>query len=188
MDRQTTVLDLDDFVIDPRFSPDTLTWTYTGGDSLDGITVGLTDHLLTVSTNASFFGWDTITFVVTNPDFLTDTADLVLRILPEFDGPPTWLAFETYEVVFPDTTGIGLLTDFAIDDFTAVEDLIYGVFPNPDISKPLDIVIDSTTWDIKLVATSPEEFLTWVVFTAQDGAGQLTVSDTVWISVRDSYS
>jgi len=183
MNSVTSLLDLDDFVLDPQYTPSQLTWAVTW-NNLAIVVIGA-DKVLTVTADNVFFGWDTLTFIVTNQDTRADTADYVLRIIPEFNLPPVWDPVISYEVVFPDTTALFKLPEVVRDDFTPVNQLIYNVVADP---SPLEIIIDSTTWDIKLYDPNASIYSTWLYFIAEDEEGLIDTSDTVFVEVKDSWS
>ena len=177
--------------MDPIYSPnqlDTIIWTYIGGTRLTSVFIDPTTHLVTITTDVSFFGWDTVGFIATNPEGLSDTSDQVLRILPDVDLPPVWLPLGDFEVVYPDTTDLFRLTERVIDDFTLVDSLIFAWVTNPDPLKPVNLIVDSTTWNIKVTDQTATTYTTWLYFTATDEQNQVGISDTVFISVQDSYS
>ena len=187
----TDLLDLDDFILDPIYSPnqlDTIVWTHIGGTRLASVFIDPSNHVVTITTDPNFFGWDTVSFIATNPENLSDTSAQVLRILPDVDSPPVWLALGDFEVVFDDTTDLFRLTERVIDDFTLVDSLSFSWVINPDPLKPVNLIVDSTTWDIKVTDQTATNYTTWLYFTATDGQNQTAISDTVFIAVKDSYS
>jgi len=190
-DTSTQVLDLDDYVVDPIFSPDTLTWTIIyDGDSLKAVTID-NEHVVTIETDPGFFGWDSVIFVVTNPDpaGYSDTSTLVVRVIPRYDGPPVWYSIQdTVENVYPYIDTLFILTDVCKDDFTPGDQLNFTPFVNPDLLKPLNLDIDPTTLLASISVPATGNYTTWFYFSAEDAMGQVSNSDTVQVLIKDSYS
>ncbi|MFB0517608.1 MAG: T9SS type A sorting domain-containing protein [Candidatus Neomarinimicrobiota bacterium] len=187
-DTITEVLDLDDYVLDPIYDPENITWSYSGGDSLEAVQIGA-DHVLTLVTDPFFFGYDSITFIATNPDAYSDTSVLVVRVIPRVDGPPLWQPLPaSVEIVYPDTIDLLTLTEVCKDDFTPRDQLIFSGFVNPDPGTPLNLAIDSVSHLARISVPALDVYDTWLFFSAEDNQGQVSYSDTVQVLVKDSYS
>ena len=187
-DSVTDVYDLDDYVLDPIYDPEDLAWTYDGGDSLESVYIDPVSHLLTLTTDAVFFGWDSLTLFVSNDDGHADTVGFVIRVIPRTDGPPLWSPFDDVEIVYPDTIDLFFLADVCKDDFTDSDQIIFTGYTNPDPAKPVDLIINPVTGFARIAVPAVAIYDTWIYFAAEDDMGQVTYSDTLWISVKDSYS
>ncbi len=185
---QTVILDLDTLILDPVDAPADIIWTSSGGTRLQQVSIDPTTHLVTVYTNAYFFGNDTITFTATNSVDSSASGDMVLRVVPENNGPPVWQVLRDVEVVYPDIVDVFTLTSVVADDFTAADQLIFTSYVNPDTSKPITLLIDTTTFEVRLTTPKRQIYETWFYFTAEDDMGEIAQSDTVKVSVTDFYS
>ncbi|MEE9464312.1 MAG: T9SS type A sorting domain-containing protein [Candidatus Neomarinimicrobiota bacterium] len=180
-------LDLDDYVLDP-LAPAGITWAASGYSRFQGVYIDPVTHLVTVATYASYIGNDTITFTATNSVDSSASGDMVIRIVPENNGPPVWQVLRDIEVVYPDTVDVFTLTSVAADDFTPADQLIFTAVMNPDTSKPISLLIDSTTFDVRLTTARQDTFVTWFYFIAEDDLAESDTSDTVMVNVTDYYS
>ena len=186
---QTVILDLDDYILDPVDVPDSIAWTASwDGTRLQQVSINSSTHLVTVYTNAYFFGNDTITFTATNSVDSSASGDMVLRVVPENNGPPVWQKLKNVEVVYPDTVDVFTLTSVVGDDFTPADQLIFTAVVNPDTSKPITLLIDTTTFEVRLTTSRQELYETWFYFIAEDDLGEIAQSDTVRVNVTDFYS
>lgn len=52
----------------------------------------------------------------------------------------------------------------------------------------MDLIINPVTGFARIAVPAVAIYDTWVYFTAEDDMGQISYSDTLWISVKDSYS
>jgi hypothetical protein len=128
-DSVTELYDLDDYVLDPIYDPEDLNWTYEGGDSLVGVTIDPSTHILTLTTDPFFFGWDSLTLIVSNIDGHNDTVGFVIRVIPRTDGPPVWQSLNLLvENVYPNIDTLFILTDVCRDDFTTSDQLIFNAY------------------------------------------------------------
>ncbi len=198
-DTSTQVLDLDDFVIDPIYNDADMSWSYLGGDSLQAVLIDPFTHVLTLVTNPNFFGWDSVTLIATNPPDPTafsDTAVLVVRVIPRFDLAPLWSPLESAEIVPPDTIHLFNLASKVKDDFTPFNQLVTNGFVLDPATGAVDnslltLTIDPATslaWiEVPSAQTMPN-YTVWLYFSAQDDMGQVSNSDTMVVAVRDSYS
>jgi hypothetical protein len=187
-DSVTDVFDLDDYALDPVWDPEDLNWAYEGGDSLADVFIDPVTHVLTLTTDPVFFGWDSLTLFVSNIDGYSDTVDFVIRVIPRTDGPPVWVPFKAVEIVYPDTIDLFFLTDVCKDDFTTGDQLIFTAYTNSDPSKPVEVIINPVTNLARITVPGAAIYDTWVYFTAEDDLGQVAYSDTLTIHVKDSYS
>ena len=198
-DTSTQVLDLDDFVIDPIYNDADMSWSYIGGDSLQAVLIDPVTHVVTLVTNPNFFGWDSVTLIATNPPDPTafsDTAVLVVRVIPRFDLAPQWSPLESAEIVPPDTIHLFNLASKLKDDFTPFNQLVTNGFVLDPATGAVDnslltLTIDPATslaWiEVPSAQTMPN-YTVWLYFSAQDDMGQVSNSDTMVVAVRDSYS
>ncbi len=182
------LLDLDAYVIDPVDTPEELTWTFSGGTRLLQVIIDAATHVVSVRTDPSFFGKDTITFTAKNSADSTASGDMVLVIVPETNGPPIWDSFDLVEIVYPDTTTIFNLATGVSDDFTPSDQLDISYTVNPDPFRPLQVIIDTVTLDVSVTSDQQTLYDTWVYFTAVDDQGLSSISDTIFVSVTDYYS
>ncbi|MCH7520466.1 MAG: T9SS type A sorting domain-containing protein, partial [Candidatus Marinimicrobia bacterium] len=164
-------------------------WSYTGGDSLLRVIIG-TDNVVSVTTDPSYFGPDTIIFTATNPDGLSSTGAMAVRVNPRIDGPPLWYPLiDEVEVVSGNSTPLFILKQRVKDDFTPFGSLVITPVVNPDPLKPLTVTtIDPAVDSTALTVPTQNNYLTWLYFTATDAGGLSSQSDTIFVDVRDSFS
>ncbi|MCH8838380.1 MAG: T9SS type A sorting domain-containing protein [Candidatus Marinimicrobia bacterium] len=184
---QTVIIDLDDYILDPVDAPADIIWTSSGGARLQQVSIDPLSHLVTVTTNAFFFGNDTITFTARNSADSTASGDLLLRVVPENNGPPVWQDLPDVEVVYPDIVDVFTLTSVVADDFTPGDQLIFKSFVRSDADSII-LLIDGTTWAVQLAAPRQDIYESWFYFTAEDDLGESAQSDTVKVIVTDFYS
>jgi len=188
-DTSVQVLDLDDYVADLVDSPADISWSASWQGQLYRVTIGA-DHVVTIATNPLYFGPDTVTFIATNTSGYKDTSQMAVRVIPRSEQPPVWEAMpEFVEIVWPDTIPLFIITDMVRDDFLPSNQLIYASYTDPDTLKPLIVIMDTAaTYQTSIAVPGLGNYSTWLYFTAEDTAGNISPSDTIRIIVRDSYS
>lgn len=188
-DTVVQVLDLDDYVADLVDDPADITWSATWQGQLYSVTIGA-DHVVTIATNPLYFGPDTVTFTATNSQDSSSTAQMAVRVIPRSEQPPVWEPMpEFVEIVWPDTIPLFILTDMVRDDFLPGNQLVYAAYSDPDPLKPLIVLMDTAaTYQTRIAVPGLGNYTTWLYFTAEDTAGNISPSDTIRVAVRDSYS
>ncbi|MCH7529138.1 MAG: T9SS type A sorting domain-containing protein, partial [Candidatus Marinimicrobia bacterium] len=117
----------------------------------------------------------------------TASGDMLLRVVPENNGPPVWQDLRDVEVVYPDIVDVFTLTSVVADDFTPGDQLIFRSYVRSDADSII-LLIDSTTWAVQLAAPRQDIYESWFYFTAEDDLGEIAQSDTVKVIVTDFYS
>ncbi|MFC1481148.1 T9SS type A sorting domain-containing protein [Candidatus Neomarinimicrobiota bacterium] len=185
-----TLFNLASYVIYPTNNPEDIGWSYSGGDSLANVEIDNATENIIVTTDAVFFGPDTISITAqyTNDNITYSTSqDLIVHVIPESDGPPRWSPMPTGQTVYPNTDTLFDIRSLVKDDFTEDDNLVFTMFveANPLISANLDTI---SSYLVTVAATSANTGRVWIYFTADDQSGFSAKSDTVWVDVKDSYA
>ncbi len=133
--------DLDDYVIDPDNSYDELSWSYSGSQHLNvSISQG---HVATVCPVQDWYGTETISFTVADPEGSSDTDSVFVRVWPQNDAlsldiPDLWLSssVKLYDNILD-------LWDHVEDIDTPVEDIEFAIISQTNTSIVNCIIDDS---------------------------------------------
>ncbi len=176
------ILDLDNYVIDPNDDPEDITWSASGGDSLADISIDTLTHQLTIETNGSFVGTDTLYCVATNTSQEKDSTALIVQCM----------VYSLYPIISP------LLPDTAFDwksttpRFYVDLDSYVWDFNSPDSLIQWTTQYDTTALRISInnehhvtIQTRDISGDSPVIFQATNEGGY-TTSDTIIVNVKSA--
>jgi len=126
---------LDDYVSDPDTPDDQITWTFSGNNA---ISVMIVDRVAYISSEAGWWGSETITFTATDPTNLSDSDDAVFTVDSAFppvvsdipDQIQSYLAGWVFQPIY--------LDDY-VEDPDTPDSLIAWSVPDPSIFQ-VDII------------------------------------------------
>ncbi len=173
------VLDLNDYVVDPLYSIDELSFGYSGGDSLKGVRIDSLTHKVTISADTVFLGLDSLNIVAQNPDGDIATQKLYVNCI-EYNPNPVFMtplpdAYYYWKMLIPQE--FVDLDDYVWDFSTPDSSIIWRIDYN---HLYLDIV--KTEENLVKISTFDKIGDQMVIFTATNLAGYST-SDTVIVTI-----
>ncbi len=181
------ILDLDDYVADLQDDPEDISWTFTGGGSLESFYIDPFSHEVNISTNPTFIGNLIVSLVATNSRGLRDTSDLAILVSRLVDGPPLWYAVpDEVEVVYSWTTDLFTYGQVCYDE-TPTDQIIFTRYYNSD-SLTVDIASPNSVKLRVPPAREYDEYTTQLYFSAEDEFSQTSTSGTITVHVKDSFS
>jgi len=174
------IFDLDDYVVDPLYDADKITWHYSGGEKLQNITINSMVHNVSLSADNVFLGKDTLCFIAQNPDGKKDSSTVEVTCVP-LDPSPIFLT------PLPDKELFWKSVDPV--DYVDLDDYIWD-YKSPDSELSWTISFDNTFLDVAIYSENKVKMYARsiagtkeVIFTAADPEGN-TRSDTILVTVN----
>ena len=180
-DRPEPSISLDDYVIDPDNSDDTLIWESLGYVNIE-VTIDEKSHQATLRGKDGFLGFDAITFIVTDPDGNRDSDAIRVLVYDKAHDGKSPVVFGVPDVIINkgETDSSIMLDDYAIDPDNPVESLIW----EHSGSENIELTIDDKSHQVILKGKGQFLGQEDITFTAIDPDGNLG-SETINVTVSD---
>jgi hypothetical protein len=174
--------DLDDYVYDVDNLHSELIWTYFGNTNLI-ITIDAITHLATFTTVPNWYGVETITFVVTDPDLEQASISTTVTVLPVNDAP---MISDIPSIAFDEDTTYNLLdldayvTDADDPDAAIMWTVIGNVY--------LTVIIDPITHRVTFTPPVNWSGSETIIFVATDheGATATAIISATVVPINDA--
>lgn len=166
-------LNLSNYVIDVDDSPEDLSWTFSGNDSI--FIQFIADHVIEFSTPPDWHGQETVVFTVMDDVGAIDVDVIEITVYSQYDP---FVLLNLPNIYFPEDSSLAAydLDDFVIDPDSPSPSLSWTISESSVLSTGLD------NENILSVSAVENWFGTdFLVATATDN--ETTDSDTIWVTV-----
>ena len=176
-DTLLAALDLDTLVFDYNDPPDSISWSLEGGDSLETVYIDSVEHILYIQSGTGFLGEDTLTLIATNTIPLSDTSEIVVKIIPRNPYPQISILPDTTVFWHSDSTFLFNLDDYISDESTSPQDIEWSVTHDND-----SIAVSINDVHQVFITSSEITGSVSIIFTAENMVGYSS-SDTVTVNI-----
>ena len=173
---------LDTLVFDYNDPPDSIAWTLEGGAELENIYIDSLDNLLYIQTGTNFFGEDTLTLTATNTLVLSDTAEIVVKVIPYNPYPQISSLPDRNVYWHSQSSYLFDLDDYIFDSSTPIQNIEWSAI------YAVDSIAVSINTDHKVFVSSSE--MTGpvsIIFTAANVIDYIS-SDTITVEIVEDTS